>query len=340
MKIPEPKKLPSGNYLIQVQVDGKRVSKTFETAEDAILWASSVKVKKVQVKKEKGSQTLSEAIDAYIEKREGVLSKLTIRGYRIIQENRFKSVMDKKLNTIDPSEWQSVINKESKLCAAKTLKNAYGFLRSVVKESTGEEMPDCKLPQIVKADRAFLKPEQIKPFIEAVAPTRYAIPLLLALSSLRISEISALRWEDIDKDPEFIKVRGAMVLTEDNTWVRQKTNKNQASNRNVPIMIPQLKEAIERDRKDSGFVMDITQNSLRSALKDICEENNLPPLTVHGLRHSFASLAYHLQVPEQITMEIGGWSDQNTMHKIYTHIAQSDITHYSTAMADFFAQEK
>ena len=28
------------------------------------------------------------------------------------------------------------------------------------------------------------------------------------------------------------------------------------------------------------------------------------------------------------------------MHKIYTHIAQSDITRYQTAMADFYSKKR
>ena len=64
----------------------------------------------------------------------------------------------------------------------------------------------------------------------------------------------------------------------------------------------------------------------------------MPPVGVHGLRHSFASLAslaYHLQIPEQIAMEIGGWSDIGTMRKIYTHIAQQDMERYETKLQDF-----
>ena len=44
-------------------------------------------------------------------------------------------------------------------------------------------------------------------------------------------------------------------------------------------------------------------------------------------------------MPEKIAMEIGGWSDATTMHKIYTHIAQSDIKRYQTAMTIFFSSE-
>ena len=61
---------------------------------------------------------------------------------------------------------------------------------------------------------------------------------------------------------------------------------------------------------------------------------------VHGLRHSFASLAYHLQIPEKIAMEIGGWSDDGTMRKIYTHLAQKDIADRAKDFSNFFVESE
>ena len=68
----------------------------------------------------------------------------------------------------------------------------------------------------------------------------------------------------------------------------------------------------------------------------ICRENNLPNVGIHGLRHSFASLAYHLQIPEKIAMEIGGWSDYQTMRKIYTHLSSIDRKKAENKMAEFY----
>ena len=42
-------------------------------------------------------------------------------------------------------------------------------------------------------------------------------------------------------------------------------------------------------------------------------------------------------MPEKIAMEIGGWADATTMHKIYTHIARADIKRYQTAMTQFYS---
>lgn len=342
MKVPEPRKLKSGKWFIQLRLGGESISVSNFDKNTCIREARAIKAE-YQIGKRAPKETapalaptLTEAIDAYIAARSNTLSPLTIRGYRIIQENRFKTIMSRRLDQILPEEWQIIVNAEAALCAPKTLSNAFHFVCSVVLAATGQKLPNVTLPAAAPASREFLTPDQILVFVKAVKDTRYAVPALLALSSLRISEIQALRWENISPNPEFIRVAGAVVFDENNVYRHKVQNKNKTSTRNVPVLIPELAAAIERDRKPSGPVLDITQNSLRTAVHKICAENNLPAVGIHGLRHSFASLAYHLKMPERIAMEIGGWSNPATMHEIYTHIAQSDIQRYKTAMAEFY----
>lgn len=341
MKVPEPRKLASGSWFIQLRLGGESISVTNPNKQKCIKEAEAIKAQyrldKRLAPKTAPSPTLSEAIDRYISAKSNTLSPLTIRGYRIIQQNRFQSTMSRRLDKIDPQEWQLILNREAALCSPKTLKNAWGLIRSVVFFATGTLLPKVNLPAAVPSNRPYLLPEEIKPFIQAVKDTKYAVPLLLALSSMRISEISALDWSEIPDNPDFIHTQGSVVLDEHNKWQKKAQNKNASSSRNVPILIPDLSAAIERDRKPSGPVLAMTQNNLRCALHKICKENDLPDITPHCLRHSFASLAYHLQIPEQIAMEIGGWSDRETMRKIYTHISQNDINRYQNALAAFYA---
>jgi len=98
----------------------------------------------------------------------------------------------------------------------------------------------------------------------------------------------------------------------------------------------ELYDALKREEEPTGLVVKCSPDTIRGQVNRVCEKNGLPLVGVHGLRHSFASLAYHLGVPEKVTMEIGGWSDSQTMRKIYTHIAQSDMKRYEAQFADFF----
>lgn len=337
MKVPEPRRLPSGRWFIQLRLGGESIPITAATEKECRQQAQLIKAEHLAGKRKapKRDKTLREEIDAYISARSNTLSPLTIRGYRIIQKNRFQAIMDRVPAKIKPPEYQGIVNDEAALCAPKTLKNAWGFIRTIIHEVTGEYPPDVKLPAQTPNDHGFLTPDQIRTFVRAVAPTKYCIPALLALSSLRISEIEALRWENI-KDLKLIRVSGAVVLDENNNKVKKAANKTASSTRSVPVMIPELAKALKRERQKQGPVMVISQNSLRCGIKKICEANGLPNVGIHGLRHSFASLAYHLQIPEMIAAEIGGWSDLATMHRIYTHIAQGDVEHYHTAMETWF----
>lgn len=340
MNVPKARKLPSGSWFIQLRLGGESIPVTAATEMACIREARAIKAEfqagKRTAKKEAPPLTLTAAIDEYIKSKSNTLSPSTIRGYRAIQRNNFKTTMPRQINQIKPAEWQGIINDEAARCSPKTLRNAWFLVKTVVRFSTGEQLPSVSMPGSVPAHKAFLTPDQIKVFVQAIKDHRYAVPALLALSSLRMSEIAALRWENIPEDPDFIQVSGAVVRDEHDKPTFKKQNKNATSARMVPVLIPELKAAIKRDRQPEGPVLTITPNRFRDRVNDVCEENGLPKVGIHGLRHSFASLAYHLQMPEKIAMEIGGWADAGTMHRIYTHIAQSDIERYRKAIGEFY----
>lgn len=77
-------------------------------------------------------------------------------------------------------------------------------------------------------------------------------------------------------------------------------------------------------------------NTIWSQINRVCKGAGLPLVGVHGLRHSFASLAHHIGLPEKEAMLIGGWEDAQTMHKIYTHIADADRVKAENMMAAFY----
>lgn len=340
MKVPKPRKLPSGSWFIQLRLGGESVPITALTEKDCVRQAeyakSQYRMGLRAPKQPEPSPALSEVIDRYIAKRDAVLSPSTVRSYNIIRQNRFQAAMNCPIDTID---WQQLINRESALCAPKTLKNAWRLVASAVGEATGAA-PKAVLPQIAPNERPFLDPQQVTAFIAAVKDTDIAIPAMLGLCSLRRSELLALRWENVDLKRKTIHVSGAAVPGSDNMLVYRKENKNSTSNRIVPIMIPELHAALSASQKPSGLVVTTPPKTLWAKINRICAANGLPQVGVHGLRHSFVSLCYHLDVPEKIVMEIGGWKDYATMRKIYTHIAQYDIARHTSAIEQFFAADQ
>lgn len=335
IKVPTPRQLPSGSWTVQIMVNGQRMSITEETERACIARAMATKEQMLAPLDKSRKPTLSKAIDNYIEARQNILSPSTLRGYRMIQKWRFEDAMSRPIDRYGEKDWQRICNMEARKCSAKTLRNAWGLVSAVIREETGERYT-VTLPQITTEGRNFIQPEQIPDFVQAVRGTRGEIPALLALCSLRRSEIMGLTWEDVDLERGVIRVRGAVVTGEDGEFVKKRETKNTTSRRDVPIMIPQLREALERVEDRQGAVAKMHPETMNYWVHKACDTCGIPRVSLHELRHSFASLAYHLRMPAKLTQEIGGWKDDQTMSKIYTHIAKSDVSRFQNEMANFY----
>lgn len=344
MKVPKARKLASGKWFCRVRIGDQDIPITRDTEKEAVAEAMAIKAGIKEAAKQPKKKTVHEAIDDYITARKNILSPSTIAGYRRIQKLRFQSMMKKDIYKLTTDDWQRAVNLEAKMpsqrdnsktISAKTIKNSWGLMASVITDTTGKEM-SIRLPQIVPHQKAWLTAEQIPDFVNLIKGDPIEIPALLALSSLRRSELINLRWTDVDLQNNVLRVDGAAVFDEDNILVRKKETKNDSSRRMVPI-IPPLHEALERAEQRGEYIVTWHPNSIMCRINRICERNGLPKVGLHGLRHSFASLGKHLGMPEDAVMEIGGWSDFNTMRKIYTHISEADINKHSQNFTAFFS---
>lgn len=335
MKVPTARQLPSGSWFCRVRIDGQDIAITRDTEKEAVAEAMAVKAGIKDAAKKVKKKTLTQAIDDYIDVRRNILSPATIRGYKIIQDNRFQTMMKKDITVVTQDQWQRAVNVEAKRFNAKTLTNSWRFISSVITEATGKVV-SVQLPQISSAERPWLTPDQIPTFVNAVKGTSVEVPALLALSSLRCSEILDLKWENVDLKKKVIKVSGSAVYDEGGKLVHKRENKNATSRRTVP-MIPPLEKALASAPHKSEYVVTMTSNWIYKSINKICEQNDLPKVGIHGLRHSFASLAFHLNMPEKVAMQIGGWSNDQTMRKIYTHLSQADVSKHAEAFTSFFS---
>lgn len=336
VKVPTARQLPSGKWFCRVRVNGQDVGITRDTEKEAVAEAMAVKygIKEAETKSRAKKMTLSQALEEYIDKRKGFISPSTIYAYESYKSQRFQSMMGANIYTTTDDQWQAAIRREARVLSPKYVRNLWGLVSAAIYEATGRR-PQVKLPEKEFNEKPYLDPDQIKVFVEAIKGDPIEIAALLELSSLRRSEMLALRWDKVDLKKKVIYVYGAMVAGDGGKLVHKKQNKNSTSRRAVPI-IPPLMEALENTNGQGDYVVTQTGGWICTRINEICAANGLPEVGNHGLRHSFASLAYHLQIPEKIAMEIGGWADDGTMHKIYTHLAQKDIAKRAQQFSDFF----
>lgn len=337
MKIPKARKLPSGSWFIQLRLGGASYSITEPTEKKCIqkaqlLKASYMADRDVSKKMDRSIQTLEDLLAEYINAKQAILSPSTVRGYEAIKRTRFQAYMNQAPEKIN---WQRMVNDESRLCGPKTLRNAWVLVAAAI-EHTGREKPKIALPQIVSDEHPYLTAEQIPDFLTAIKGAPFELPALLGLHGLRRSEMMAISWDDVSENT--INIRGAAVIGRSGALVRKKENKNRSSRRTVPIMIPRLRELLDSvpNQKRIGPLLTCHPNSIYKAINSACEKAGLPLIGTHGLRHSFASLAHSLGIPEAECMALGGWSDPNTMRKIYLHLDAAAKLKASNAMEKFY----
>jgi len=337
-KKPTARQLPSGSWFCRIRVDGKDISITKDSQESAEAEAMAIKYGIIEAKEApSGKMTLSQAVTAYIEIRKGSASPSTLYAYERYKENCFQSMMHVDVFRTTDEQWQAAIKRESKGKSPKYLANTWGLISAAITEATGRK-PNVKLPAKERNQRPYLEPDQIETFVQAIRGESIEIAALLELSSLRRSEMLAVKWSDVDLIRKTIQIRGAKVYSTDG-MVHKRQNKTKTSTRTIPI-IPPLLEALKAAEHKGDYVVTLNGSWIYTRINEICQANGLPKVGNHGLRHSFASLAYHLQIPEKIAMEIGGWADDGTMRKIYTHLAQKDIAKRAQDFSNFFDPAK
>lgn len=326
-----PKAVQHGNkWHIDLRKEGILVIE--DTEAEAKAKAMAIRAGVIDAVKKPKALTLREAIDNYIADRDNALSPATIRGYRTIQRNAFASVMDEDIYSV--GNWQAVVNAEAGRVSAKTLKNEWGLVKAVLRQNK-VIFEVSTLPQVIKKDLPWLDFAQIKIFLDAVYGQKCELAALFALHSLRRSEIMMVTPAQIKNNT--ILVRGSVVYDEHFKLVDKEENKNTSSRRDVPIMIPRLTELIaDYEGEPNQPFIQCNPNTLWRQINRVCVNNGLPEAGVHGLRRSFASLAYHLKWSERRTMATGGWSDLKTVHDIYVKLAEADEKADIDRMRDFY----
>ena len=329
VKVPVPK-CKGNTWYSQIMVGGERVYISAETEEEYYAKARAAKHGLIEIKKAAPRITLGAAVDNYIKDNDAVLSPSTINAYHSYRRTRFKGYMDADVEQIN---YQRMVNEECKKVAPKTVHNAYRLVTASLKHAN-IPIPEINLPQKRKSDRPWLDFAQIERFCEAVKGKPYELGALLALNGCRRSEILHLSTNDVDADKSLLYIRGASVIGEGNHLVDKDTNKTISSSRTVHIVIPRINDLIEGK---TGKLVTTNPTTLYGSINKLCAKNGLPQVGVHGLRHSFASLAYHLGWSEMTTMREGGWSDPTVVHSIYTHLAAQDANEDIQRMKDFYS---
>lgn len=279
------------------------------------------------------------------------------------------------INKITHSDVQDMINElVERGLSYSTIKKAYEAVNACCREyriRSGEYFNPCEgvtLPVNIEkniSDIKFFNEEQRKAIIkEATRKYKTGKPVYrmgsaivaLMYTGLRVGELVALTWDDIDFDNKTISVSKNAVTVRVNEegkphyqLITQNSTKTFSGKRIIPMtkMAYSAFQDIYKVNKNNDYVISTQNNkqinprSIDEMFYSILKHANLAKdkselCGVHSLRHTFASMLFQNGCDVKVVSEILGHSDTKITENIYIHVIQDqkvkaiqDIDKYS-----------
>lgn len=148
----------------------------------------------------------------------------------------------------------------------------------------------------------------------------YIAWLLMLCCGLRRGEMLALDWSDVDFDRAVVHVQRQHI---DVDGVHLVTKPKSASSvRDIPLD-EHLLTILRLHSLPSGVILDgASRTKLSDALDRALKRAQLPRVTLHGLRHTMASVAAEDDVPVKVLQSLMGHAHYQTTADIYAHVNQ------------------
>ena len=163
----------------------------------------------------------------------------------------------------------------------------------------------------------------------AVYNLGWAVALLM-YSGMRVGELCALEWSDVDFANKTISISKTAVERTNGGVITQNSTKTVNGIRKIPITetaFIALKEIYKVSGKEKHVMTSVNHKRVRPTYLDkvfyriLCSVG-LPKAGVHTLRHTFASMLFNNGCEIKIVSELLGHSSTKVTENIYIHLIQ------------------
>jgi integrase len=271
----------------------------------------------------------------------------TFERYMSIYNTHFKDSLfgDMDIKNITQVQTQKFLNDKKNL-SPKSLNLIVILLNNTFKHAIANNLirnniiNDVKIPKSTYKEKkieVFTREEQ-KLYLEAASNSFYNLLFITALSTgMRVGEITALKWKNIDLNKNIIHVtnstRLVMKYDEDGNMIENELvtgdTKTKSGRRDIPISVSlstSLKKyKLSTGSNDKDYVFKNTKreqikyDSIAKAHKLICKKAGIRIVTFHCLRHTFATRAIESGIDYKTVSEILGHSKPSTTINLYVH---------------------
>ena len=304
------------------------------------------------------NMTVSELSDIYIE--EYVKRYLKQSNMKVVTPaiKRLKEAMGhrkiNKLTRLDVQRWVNSMSepqpkKNDKVLSPKSVRNYYSILSGMMNFAVQMELVDIspchniRLPRNQKKEARYYNKDEVALFLQALEnisehELKYKAVVYVALfGGLRNGEIMGLNWDDFDENEHTISIHRTRYIKKGGIY--EDVPKTQKSIREITLpdnVIALLKELKVQQMKGQLILGNKWENSpaifknsmgnhmhpnaTAKWLRKFLKRNDLPYISMHGLRHTHTSLLAYLNTDKLVISRRLGHSQLSTTLNIYTHI--------------------
>lgn len=286
------------------------------------------------------SMTVEELIDWYIEGATLTgIKATTLRAYNVARKPLTAFFKGYKAHMVTTYHVDRFITAELKKRSAKTIKNEVSLLSAAYIKGekngilTNNPCKNATLPSVQRADVSALDSENYDTFVKCLREdpdTDFRVAIELALfCGLRSSEILALTPADINLDAGTVSINKSRHRVDGKDIIQPPKTKQ--SHRIIALPgflvrdISQLLDEHSSAVQSADYIIQnrfgerVTWNWLQKHLNEFLERNGLDHITMHGLRHTHATLLIKngFEVAE-VSKQLGHAQISTTLN-VYTH---------------------
>lgn len=300
-----------------------------------------------------------EIAEAWKNQKKDLVKRSTLAAYTLIVETHLLTYFS-PTDTFRQSAIQEFVNfKINEGLSKKSIKDMLVVLKMILRYAANlgyEVSPEFKIyfPKEYENKEISVFSTQEQKILRDYLNTHFSfknIGILICLNTgMRIGEICALKWSDINLKKGVVNVTKTLYRIyerrtgDPNTQLVIASPKTQHSFRTIPLS-DSLKSTLQNVRsmtKNEFFVLSNTTEPVeprtyRNHYKKVLRKLNLPDLTFHGLRHTFATRCIESGCDYKTVSAILGHSDITTTLNLYVHPTQDQKKKCIEKMLDSLA---
>jgi integrase len=345
--------LKNGRWLARTYFDGRRKAYYGKTrAEVAKKLAIGIKAHTDGLPVPSDKQTFAQFVEKWVEAITPTVRPRTAYNYALLLRHHAVPVLGRMpLTKIQPSDIVHVYEQRRKAGAApmsilhlhRALFRAFRFA-----ERWGDVARNVvalvDAPKVTRAEMRCLNADEARTLLATAQGDRLEALLVLALSTgMRSGELLGLTWRSVDVDRGSISVIASLQPTPSGLALMEvKTRRSRRVIDVEPRVVASLRRhraAQEMERRVAGDVWDAPvpdlvfatsigrpidgRELIRKWFRPLLKKAGLPPIRIHDLRHSYASIALARGVHPKVVQEALGHSTIAVTLDLYSHVVPS-----------------